>query len=198
MDFSQNNISGKTISRISHIEGNFDVILDKKLPEQSLIKYKEFLLNLENDIEFLKLQINYEILQKPQIYSLFVKILQKVVIDYMNQKVLFYENALINILRNSYKTDKVDFFFSLTEQFSKDDMLYLYIIYTEEEKLKEKSKDSAELLRRLTEYFSAQRDYILCIVVRLERLCLISGVTITTLGKEYCDFIFMPKKPEQP
>lgn len=195
MDFNINdllrNVGLSAVSAIPVGGGILSYLLDKKIPEQIVLRYSSFLKEFEKDILSLNRKIDYEQFETPQFYSMFVKVLNEVIESHIEDKRVIFKNMLLNTLNNEWNYDKNDFFYLLTREFSTDELKYLLLYYL---RIPEKSKenDSAIVVRIMMRKLPEQKDYILSMVSKMNRLGLVTGKALTKFGKEYCEFVFQP------
>lgn len=182
------NIGIGSVASIPYIGGTLAYIMDKKVPEEINLRYTSFVSALENDIKSLKKEIAYSRFETPEFYSMFVKVLNEVISNHIEDKRTIYKNILINTaINSSWHCDKNAFFFSITIKLSLDALDYLFLRYSGI------TKNSEDLsLGKLIEKFMPQRDYLTTVITELIRYRLIKSSELTEFGKQYCNYIFTP------
>lgn len=178
------------IASLPYVGGTLAYIMDKNVSSQVEQRYYSFVNSLENDINSIKKDIDYSRFETPQFYSMFVKVINEVISNHLEEKKTAYKNILINTLDSSLNCNKNDFFFSITTHLSLDSINYLYLIYSDYAQLY--CENISIALSDLMKHFETQSDYLITVVSELVRYNLISGKKLTKLGNQYCDFIFSP------
>lgn len=187
------NLSLSAIAATPYTGGVLTYILDKKLPEEINLRYNSFVNSLEKDIASLKQELNYNRFETPEFYSMFIKVINEVVSNHIEEKTTVYRNILLNTLDMSWNCRKNDFFFLITTQISTDALNYLFGAYWNlfPKNNNNKPFSMSELEQRLP----LQRNYIITFTTELTRFNLIRDTTLTELGQQYCRFIFSPVHP---
>ncbi len=186
------NIGLSAVSAIPVCGSILTYLLDKKMPEQIVLRYYSFLEEFEKDILSLNKKIEYEQFETPQFYTMFVKVLNEVVESHIEDKRVIFKNILLNTLDNRWDYNKNDFFYLLTTDFSTDDLKYLLLHY-----LKVSENMNENIVRKMLKRFPEQEDYVMTIASRMVRLKLIQGKSLTKFGEEYCEFVFQPLQSEE-
>lgn len=184
------NLSIGAAAAIPYVGGSLAYIMDKKVPEQISSRYMSFIETLERDINSIEKEISYARFETPQFYSMFVKVINEIISDHIEEKRIIYENILINTVDSSWNLSKNEFFFSITSNLSTDAIRYLFLIYFKVLKKADNSKIS--LVAGLADTLPNQKNYIYSFASELVRFQLITGIALTEFGKEYCDFVFSP------
>lgn len=115
MDLNGNNsfqnLSIGAIASIPYAGGVLAYILDKVMPEEISIRYMSFIDALEKDIISINKNIDYSRFETPEFYSMFVKVINEIVSNHIEEKITIYKNILINTVDSSWKCNKNEFFF---------------------------------------------------------------------------------------
>lgn len=189
------NMNISTIASTPYIGGILANILDKTVPEQVNLRYTSFIKSLESDIKLIKKELDYSRFETPQFYSIFVKVIHEIICNHLEEKRVVYKNILINTVDSSWNCNKNDFFFNMTVRLSADALNYLLLIFLDIPKTS--GEETSFSLGSLITQFKFQKDYLISIITELVRYRLISGLELTDLGKQYCNFIFSPILPHQ-
>ena len=80
-----------------YVGGVLAYILDKQIPEQVNLRYLSFLESLENDIISINRDIDISRFESPQFYSTFVKVINEIINNHVEEKRVSYKNILINV-----------------------------------------------------------------------------------------------------
>lgn len=175
-----------------YVGGVLAYILDKQIPEQVNLRYLSFLESLENDIISINRDIDISRFESPQFYSTFVKVINEIINNHIEEKRASYKNILINTLISgpSWTCNKNDFFFSITSRLSIDAINYLFLIYLNLPQTLYGGTSS--FINDILSTFKTQKNYVLTIISELARFNLIRGANLTEFGRQYCNFIFSP------
>jgi len=187
------NLGIGAVASFPYAGGTLAYIMDKSIPTQINLRYSSFVESLENDIQSIKKEIDYNRFKTPQFYSVFVKVIHEIISNHLEEKRIAYKNILINSVGLSWNCSKNDFFFSITTKLSLDAIYYLYLIYLGF--AQSNNKNLSFSLSNLKKRYESQSDYLITIVSELGRYNLINGVELTEFGKQYCNFIFTPIPP---
>lgn len=197
MDLNGNNLfrnlSIGAIASIPYAGGVLAYILDKVMPEEISIRYMSFIDALEKDIISINKNIDYSRFETPEFYSMFVKVINEIVSNHIEEKITIFKNILINTVDSSWKCNKNEYFFSITRHISTDALEFLFIVYSGISQIC--LKEETVLVNELMAQFPTQKNYLLDFVTELVRYKLITGTGLTELGREYCDYIFSPLSP---
>ena len=161
--------------------------LEKKIPEYICQQYDSFISEIEQDIKTIEAKLDYTRFDTPEFFSLFQITLNEVVFAYQDETRRMYKNMIINSITNDSNWNKRDFFLYLTSHFSKDAIEELLLIYSDR-------ADNIGIMQ-IAHRFPEHNDYIFSFGSELTRYRLVDGNKLTSLGKEYCDFVFQPILP---
>ena len=155
--------------------GPVSVILDKYLPSHIERRYHEFVEQLSNRLEIMKMNMSEPIWTSKEFITLFHKTLEYVICELREEKIEAYQNILINVATKKLDFDSAEFYSKLISLLTMDQLIYLYAI----------DNTSVEFRALLTEYPYIDQYYLLSIVTELTRYRLIKGNTLTRLGSDF-------------
>lgn len=172
---------------VPYLGGVVSFFLDKKLPSQIQKQYDDFLKSLDDAVEELQIEINENIIQSHEFFSLFNKTVDHVICEYSEIKKGIYRNILLSALSNNDSFNYTDFFVFLTNKLTVDEIKWL--AFTEEYK-----KQKGESLWRdvANNYQESDNSLVMHIQTKLVRYRLIKGDRISALGKMYIHNITSP------
>ena len=183
------NVAIAGTAAIPYAGGPLAFLLDKSLPNYMEKQYQAFVAELENNLNNLQKQIDPAHFKSPQFYTLFVKALNDVLTSSFKEKLLLYQNMLINTADPSYQCNYTEFFNKLTLQLSSDAVNYLYLVYhTSLNSVQPIKLEVPQMYNKLPH----ERDYIISFTSQLVRFRLLEGPHLTMLGQKYCEYIFTP------
>lgn len=190
------NSSLSAIASIPYVGGVLSYILDKKLPEEINLRYNSFIDDLEKDIISLRQELNCNRFETSEFYSIFIKMMNEVVANHIEEKTILYRNILLNTLDTSWNCRKNDFFFLITSQISVDAINLLFCTYWNMFAEYNMSSPMSKFMRR----FPSKKNYVTAIISELVRFNLIKtaslkDTSLTELGQQYCRFVFSPVHP---
>lgn len=182
-DLLRNVAIGTTMS-IPCVGGTLGFLLDKSIPDHVSNQYISFIKELESKI--IELNCNYDRFKSPEFFSLFIKILNEIILDHIEEKKVLYRNMLLNTLTDSWDLSTNDFFYHITISLNVTALNYLFLLY------RGNGDISALKMPELLREYPDQRDYLTSSITELVRFKLVRGTALTNLGTRYCNFCFSP------
>lgn len=179
------NISVAASSALPYTGGTISLLLDKFLPSYIEEQYQRFISSLEKRILQLKIKIDEEIIQSPEFFSLFTKTLDYAVCEYRKEKIIAFQNIILNAATRDIDFDIEDYFLFLTSTLTIDQFKYLFTI-------KLLTSNGSNEVNCYKIYNNTDKLYLSSAVTEMLRYGLIDGKKVTGLGDRYIQSINSP------
>lgn len=201
------NILVAASATLPFVGGPLSVIIDKYLPLEIEKRRNSFIDQLSTDFVKYENQINSKKIQSPEYSTTFLKVLQRVVSEHRDEKLISFRNILINdAISTSDEFDELTFYIRLIEDLTVDQIRILHYIH--KGKLKGHSSENSKnsIYHEIQEQWTdIDKHYLSACITELLRTFLISSSSevlkkensntqhaLTDFGKRFVSYIFTP------